>query len=74
MIFLNLKFWPKVIFLGRQKNRGIFQGCEKKDFKGFFAKKRSNFFGYTNSEVVISLGIKYEPLSPPPPPPPPPHR
>ena len=40
VIFLGLKFWPKVIFfgsmkdagivLGRKKNRGIFLGCEKR--------------------------------------------
>ena len=45
VIFLGLKFWPKVIFLGlwktpgffwvAKKNRGIFLGCEKRT-KGFF--------------------------------------
>ena len=29
-------------------------------------KKSSDFFGWTNSEVVIFLGIKYKPLSDPP--------
>ena len=54
MIFLGLKFWPKVIFLGSmkdarifwvmKKNRGIFFGCEKWT-KGGYAKKSSDFFG-----------------------------
>ena len=59
MIFLGLKFWPKVSFFGlRKRTKGFFWVC----------KKSSDFFGWTNSEVVISLGIKYEPLSDPPPP------
>ena len=42
-----------------------------KKTKGFLgvAKKSSDFYWQTNSEVVISLGIKYKPLSDPPPPP-----
>ena len=51
MILLSLKFWPKVIFgvyerrrdffLGREKNKGIFWGCEKrtKAFVGACLKK-----------------------------------
>ena len=45
VIFLGLKFWPKVIFLGlkdaaiflgrKKNNGGIFLGCEKRT-KGFF--------------------------------------
>ena len=65
-----------VIFLGhKRKQRDFFLGCEKRT-KGFggggYAKKSSYFFGWTNSEVVIFFGIKYEPLSTPPPPLPPP--
>ena len=62
------------IFLGRKEKQRDFLGCEKRT-KGFFLgmlKKSCDFFEYTNSEVVIFLGIKYEPLSEPPPPPPPP--
>ena len=59
------------------KDAGISLGCEKtkeffgvakkglRDFGGY-AKKRSDFYRQTNSEVVISLDIKYKPLSPPP--------
>ena len=63
------------IFLGHEKNQRDFLGVAKKGLRDFFgyAKKSSDFFGYTNSEVVIFLGIKYEPLSNPPPPPLPPH-
>ena len=71
--FLGLKFWPKVIFLGLWKTLGFFWVPKKTrgiwvakkqltDILGY-AKKSSDFFGYTNSEVVIFLGIKYEPLS-----------
>ena len=58
------------IFLGRHKNKGILGGCEKrtKGFVGGYAKKKSDFYWQTNSEVVISLGIKYKPLSDPLPP------
>ena len=48
MIFLSLKFWPKVIFFGSMKDAGIFWGREKKT-EGFFwvAKKElRDFFGY----------------------------
>ena len=60
------------IFLGREKNKGIFGGSEKRT-KGFFGvcQKSSDFYWQTNSEVVISLDIKYKPLSDAPPPPPP---
>ena len=56
VIFLGLKFWPKVVFWGllktpgffgsQRKNRGIFLGCEKRT-KGFFgyAKKVVMFLG-----------------------------
>ena len=57
MIFLGLKFWPKVIFwvyeirqdfLGRKKKKteGFFWVAEKgpRDFFGY-AKKSSDFFG-----------------------------
>ena len=57
MIYLGLKFWPKVIFLGsmkdagnfwgREKNRGIFWGCEK---------RTKRFFGYTKKVVVWGGG------------------
>ena len=70
MIFLGLKFWPKVIFWVYERCRDFF-GLRKKT-EGFFgvAKKGiRDFFGWTNSEVVIFLGIKYELLSDPPPPP-----
>ena len=49
MIFLSLKFWPKVIFLGSIKDAGIFWGREKKKTEGFFwvvKKELSDFFGY----------------------------
>ena len=75
MIFLGLKFWPKRFF-GSMKDAGIFFGLQKKKTERFFwvakkglrdflgyAKKSSDFFGQTNSEVVIFWGIKYEPLS-----------
>ena len=60
------------IFLGRKKNKG-FWGVVKKGLRDFggYAKKSSDFNWQINSEVVISLGIKYKPLSDPPPPPPP---
>ena len=56
VIFLGLKFWPKVIFFGCMKDARIFLGCGKKReifwcckkrTKGFFgyAKKCSDFFG-----------------------------
>ena len=60
------------VLLGREKNKGIFGGCEKKGLRDFlgYAKKRIDFYWQTNSEIAISLGIKYKPLSYPPPPPP----
>ena len=79
VIFLGLKFWPKVIFgvcerhqdffRSRKITEGFFWVVKKrlKDFLGY-VKKHSNFFGWTNFEVVIFLGIKYEPLSDLPPP------
>ena len=48
MIFLGLKFWPKVIFFGTMKDTRIFLGHKIKP-EGFFgvAKKRlRDFFGY----------------------------
>ena len=57
------------IFLGREKNRGNFWRCKKglREFWGY-AKKVVIFLGrQNNSEVVIFLSIKYEPLSDPPP-------
>ena len=52
-----------------KKKQGFFR-VAKKGLRDFFGcvKKSSDFFGKTNSEVVIFLGIKYEPLSDPPPP------
>ena len=47
MIFLGLKFWPKVIFLGL-KDAAIFLG-RKKTTEGFFwvvKKELKDFFGY----------------------------
>ena len=70
VIFLGRKFWPKVIFLGLWKTPRFFWVAKKgpRDCFGY-AKRSSDFFRYTNSEVVIFGGIKYEPLSNPPPPP-----
>ena len=68
MILLSLKFWPKVIFWVYERRRDFFGSRKKqRDFLGY-AKKSSDFNWQTNSEVVISLGIKYKPLSDPPPP------
>ena len=54
---------------GFEKNRGIFGGCKKRTM-GFFGVpvclKSRDFWRWTNSEVVIFFGIKYEPLSDPP--------
>ena len=47
------------IFWGREEKQRDSLGCEKRT-KGFFLgmlKKSCDFFGYTNSEVVIFLGI-----------------
>ena len=57
------------IFLGRVKNKGIF-GVAKKGLRDFlrYSKKSSDFYWQRNYEVVISLGIKYKPLSDSPPP------
>ena len=59
------------IFWVAKKTKG-FLGVAKKGLRDFFgyAKKSSNFYWQTNSEVVIFLGIKYIPLFGPPPPPP----
>ena len=85
MILLSLKCWPKVIFwvyerrrdfFGSRKKQRDFLGLRKKGLTDFwgYAKKRIDFYWQTkNSEVKISLGIKYKPLSNPhhqPPPPP----
>ena len=57
MIFLGLKFWPKVIFwdyeryqefLGREEKQRNFWGLQKKRTKGFFSrmlKKSSDILG-----------------------------
>ena len=60
------------VFGSRKKKQGFFWVAKNglRDFLGY-AKKSSDFFGSTNSEVVIFLGLKYEPLLDPPPPPPP---
>ena len=72
------------IFLGLEKNNRDFFGLRKKGLRHFwgvakrglrdflgYAKKSSKFFGLANSEVVIFLDMKYEPLSDPHRPPPP---
>ena len=80
MILSSLKFWPKVMFwvyerrrgfIGSRKKQRDFWGLRKKGLRDFlgYAKKRIDFYWQTNSEIVISLGIKYKPLSYPPPPP-----
>ena len=50
-----------------KKTKGFF-GVVKKGLRDFlgYAKKSSDFNWQTNSEVVISLVIKYKPLSDPP--------
>ena len=53
MIFLGLKFWPKVIVLGLRDFFG-----SRKETQGFFwvsKKELRDFFGYAK-KVVISLG------------------
>ena len=48
MIFLGLKFWPKVIFWGHEKKqRDFLGGCKTrtKGFGGGYTKKSSDFFG-----------------------------
>ena len=81
MILSSLKFWPKVMFwvyerrrgfIGSRKKQRDFWGLRKKGLRDFlgYAKKRIDFYWQTNSEIAISLGIKYKPLSYPPPPPP----
>ena len=72
---MGLKFWPKRFFwvyerrwdffwVAKKKQKDFFWVAKKglRDFLGY-AKKSSDFFGQTNSEVVIFWGIKYEPLS-----------
>ena len=49
--------------MGHEKNR---EKWTKAGILGGMLKKGSDCFGLTNSEVVIFLGIKYEPLSDPP--------
>ena len=68
--FLGLWKTPGFFWVARKTN-GYF-GVAKKGLRDFwgYAKKSSNFNWQTNSEVVISLGIKYKPLSDPPSPPP----
>ena len=57
-------FW---VTIKKSKTEGFFGSAKKgpRDFFGY-AKKSSDFFKRTNSEVLIFLGIKYEPLSDPP--------
>ena len=52
------------IFLGREKNERFFWVAKKglRDIFGY-ARKSSDFYRQTNSEVVIFWGIKYEPQS-----------
>ena len=56
MIFLGLKFWPKVIFLGllktpgsfwiANKNGGVLGGCEERTKRLFgYARKGNDFLG-----------------------------
>ena len=78
MILLSLKFWPKVIFWVYERRRDFLGSRKKRDFLGLRKKGLRDFLGYarkridsylqTNSEVGISLGIKYKPLSDTPPP------
>ena len=50
MIFLGLKFWPKVIFWGHEKkNRGIFWGVVKQGLRDLGG-------GGIPKKVVIFLG------------------
>ena len=58
-------------FLGCKKKTTRVAIKELRDCFGY-AKKVVIFLGRQNSEVVIFLGIKYEPLLDPPPPLPPP--
>ena len=66
MILLSLTFWPKVIyerrrdFFGSRKKQRDFLELRKKGLRDFggMLKKSSDFYWQTNSEVVISLGIK----------------
>ena len=46
VIFLSLKFWPKVIFFGSMKDAGIFWGREKKNGGIFLGceKRTKGFF------------------------------
>ena len=77
MILLSLKFWPKVIFWVYERRRDFLGSRKKRDFWGLRKKGLRDFLGYarkridsylqTNSEVGISLGIKYKPLSDTPP-------
>ena len=59
VIFLGLKFWPKVIFFGSMKDAGIFFGRKKKTRGIFWGLQKKGlakgFFGYVN-KVVIFLG------------------
>ena len=59
MIFLGLKFWPKVIFWGVYKRHQDFFGLRKKtsssDFLGLQKKDKGIFLGMLK-RVVIFLG------------------
>ena len=61
MIFLGLKFWPKVIFWGSMKDAVIFLGWQKKKPRGIFLgckKGLRDFFASILKIVVILLGRK----------------
>ena len=56
VIFLGLKFWPKVIFFGSMKDSGIF-GESRKKTEGFFGvakKELRDFLGCAKKVVTFS--------------------
>ena len=56
VIFLGLKFWPKVNFFGSMKYAGIFLGCEKNRGIFWVAKKGLRDILRYVRKVVIFLG------------------
>ena len=42
VIFLGLKFWPKVIFFGYMKDAGIFLGREKNKLRDFLGLQKKD--------------------------------
>ena len=60
MIFLGLKFWPKVIFWGFMKDAVIFLGWQKNPRGIFLGCKKGlrDFFAGILKIVVILLGRK----------------